>query len=161
MENYMASPLTLNFTNLTNEGSRVNSSAIPSSKQIRYAKDMNNTLLNVYRYFSGVSDDQGRATIFFNDLKPGSDYIMYMTAANMLPYEPAVLLNDSEVGVLQFHTIHNPSTPYCNADLNSKRVDMRDSNNPLVQDLINLKPSLGWAIKRYLDETKGKLVVKR
>jgi hypothetical protein len=38
---------------------------------------------------------------------------------------------------------------------------MRDSSNPLVQDLINLKPNLGWAIKKYLDESKGKLIVKR
>lgn len=157
----MASPLTLNFTNTTNQGSRANQTLIPSSKQIRYAKDLNNTVLNVYRYFSGTSDSKGHATIFFNDLKPGSDYIMYMTAANMLPYEPSVLLNDTEVGVLPFHTIHNPSNHFCHIDLNSRRVDMRDSSNPLVQDLINLKPSLGWAIKKYLDESKGKLIVKR
>lgn len=118
MEDFNASPITLNFTNLTNKGQRVNKTVAPTSKQIRYAKDMNNTLLNIYRYYSGVSDDNGQATIFFDDLKPGSDYVMYMTASNMLPYDPAILLYDEEVGILRFHTIHNPSNTnsYCRSE---------------------------------------------
>lgn len=121
MEDFNASPITLNFTNLTNKGQRVNKTVAPTSKQIRYAKDMNNTLLNIYRYYSGVSDDNGQATIFFDDLKPGSDYVMYMTASNMLPYDPAILLYDEEVGILRFHTIHNPSNTnsYCRSEYTS------------------------------------------
>ena len=79
----------------------------------------------------------------------------------MLPYEPAILLNDTEVGVLPFHTIHNPSNSSSHIDLNSNAAGMRDSSNPMLMDLIQLKPGLGWAIKRYLDESNSKLIVKR
>jgi hypothetical protein len=38
---------------------------------------------------------------------------------------------------------------------------MQDTTNPILTDLMNIKPDLGWAIKKYLDERNGKLVTKR
>jgi len=155
-------PLTLNFTDKTSQGYSANSQPLlPCSKQVRYVKDINNTILNANRYFSGVSDSQGSATIFFVDLNAGSGYVVYMTASNMLPYEPAILLNDTEVGVLSFHTIDNPNNSSLKLDLNSDAVDMLESSNQLLQDLIIWNPSLGWAIKKYLDESNNKLTLQR
>jgi hypothetical protein len=79
----------------------------------------------------------------------------------MLPYEPAILLDDQQVGVLSFHTLRNPSTDYSNVDLNSRAVDMQDSSNHLLQELIELKPQMGWAIKKFLDERKMRLRTSR
>lgn len=67
----------------------------PSSQQIRAGLDQNNIALDQYKKSTITTDKKGYGTIFFNDLKPGSVYNLYLTASSILPYEPTMLWGDS------------------------------------------------------------------
>jgi hypothetical protein len=64
---------------------------VPSSNQIRSGLDKKNIKLNKYSYYSGTTDVNGSAKIFFDDLMPGTKYSIYITSSSILPYEPTYL----------------------------------------------------------------------
>ncbi len=64
---------------------------VPSSNQIRSGLNKNNAALNKYRYYSGTTNYDKLGTIFFDDLQPGTKYVMYITSSSILPYEPTYL----------------------------------------------------------------------
>lgn len=107
---------------------------MPSSQQIRSGLNKNNTALNKYRYFSGASNSDGIANIFFDDLQPGTKYNMYITASSLLPYEPSYLWEDSEVIKLTFTTLYNQALH--NQEINTK-------------ELKKYNPGLAAAIERF------------
>lgn len=143
---------TLNVTTSINQAVRVatlNASMkaqAPSSKQIRYGFDTANSPLNKYRWTSTVSDVNGVATLFFNDLKPGTVYDMYITASSVLPYEPTMLYDDGEVLKLTFQTLYNPNLNQVSSNLN---------------ELKNLNPALGKAISDHLQKNSNKNVLNK
>ena len=114
---------TLSITTNVSQAVRVGSlsanlqALAPSSKQIRNGVDTTNTQLNKYRSTSSVSDGTGVTTIFFNDLKPGTIYDMYLTASSILPYEPTMLYEDGEVLKLTFQTLFNPNLNQVSSNL--------------------------------------------
>lgn len=46
----------------------------PSSLQIRYGKNIDNTDTKKNKKFTTMTDEKGNGAIFFDDLKPGSYY---------------------------------------------------------------------------------------
>lgn len=56
-----------------------------------------------------MTDEAGTGTIFFDDLKPGSYYELFITCSSYLPYEPTLLWQDSEVIRIRFPTMYNPN----------------------------------------------------
>lgn len=147
IENRNASPNTLNITENVTQAVRVGllsaeeRSRAPSSKQIRDGADNMNNKLNKYRSTFTVSDINGYTTIFFNDLKPGSVYDMYVTASSILPYEPTMLYEDDEVLKMTFQTLHNPN------------LNLVTSN---LEELKKMNPSLGNAISDHLQKNQNK-----
>ncbi len=67
----------------------------PSSLQIRYGKNIDNTDTTKNKKFSSMTDEKGNGVIFFDDLKPGSYYELFITSSSYLPYEPTLLWQDS------------------------------------------------------------------
>jgi hypothetical protein len=106
----------------------------PSSNQIRSAMDRNNEGLGKYRHFTSTTDSNGVGRIFFDDLQPGKNYDMYVTASSIIPYAPTFLWTDSEVLKVSFTTLYNQALK--NQDINT-------------DELRRYKPKLADAIERF------------
>jgi hypothetical protein len=138
---------TLTITTNVSQATRVGSlsenlkAQAPTSKQIHDGDDITNSKLNKYRSTSAVSDTNGLTTIFFDDLKPGTIYDMYITASSILPYEPTMLYDDSEVLKMTFQTLYNPNL--------NKATDN-------LGELKQMNPSLGKAITEHLQKNANK-----
>ena len=81
----------------------------PSSLQIMKGKFKDNSETNQYRKFSTSTDNVGKVNIFFDDLKPGSNYDVYITCSSYIPYEPSLLWPNEDVILISFQTLHNPN----------------------------------------------------
>jgi hypothetical protein len=58
----------------------------PSSLQIRYGKNIDNSLTTAHQRYTTMTDEDGNGVIFFEDLKPGSVYELFVTSSSYLPY---------------------------------------------------------------------------
>lgn len=83
----------------------------PSSQQIYKGMDPNNDYLNKtpYYVFKGVTDPSGYIEFNMTDLFDGDTYDIYITAGNNYPYDPPLLLLDSEVQHIRITTPINSS----------------------------------------------------
>lgn len=81
----------------------------PSSLQVRNGKNIDNSDATAYKKFNSMTDSKGNGVIFFDDLKPGSIYELFMTSSSFLPYEPTLLWQDDEVIRIRFETLYNPN----------------------------------------------------
>lgn len=86
-----------------------NRAKAPRSNQIKSGKDKSNIGLGRYRKFTTTSDESGHGTIFFDDLKPGSAYRLFITCSDILPYDNTFLWSDDDVIEIDFKTLHNPN----------------------------------------------------
>jgi len=50
-----------------------------------------------YRVYSALSDLDGTAYLNFDDLIDNTDYVVYLTVGNNLPYEPLMLYDDDKI----------------------------------------------------------------
>lgn len=81
----------------------------PSSFQIAHGLLPDNTYANS-RYWIGAStSENGYVSITFDELNDNTEYNLYITAANNIPYEPADLLVDSKIINFNFKTLKNPN----------------------------------------------------
>lgn len=72
---------TLNYTQQKIQGHIVNSTTDPiTAKQI--SKGLNASNHKVKDYFTSVCNKEGYASIFFNELRPGSRYLIYTAATS-------------------------------------------------------------------------------
>ena len=73
---------TLTYTKSKIKGKRINTTSDdhPISKQIAHGLNQENQA--AHSYFTTVCGDNGIANIFFSELRPGSKYKMYVTAAS-------------------------------------------------------------------------------
>jgi len=84
-------------------------SSAPRSSQIKSGKDKSNNALGRYRKFTSTTDNEGYGTIYFDDLKPGSAYRLFITCSDILPYDNTFLWSDDDVIEIDFETLHNPN----------------------------------------------------
>lgn len=113
----------------------------PSSLQIRNGLDINNQELTPYASVQKITDKKGFTQLFFDDLKPGSKYDIFITSSSIQYYEPTLLWEDDEVLKMSFETLHNPNLM---------------GSNELIEEFKKYKPGLGAAIERFLDRNKDK-----
>ena len=114
---------------------------IPSSLQIRYGRNIDNTETNKYRRYVSSTDESGEGVIFFDDLKPGAKYKMCISSSSILPYEPTFLWDDDEVIVLEFETLHNPNLMKANRH---------------IEELKKYRRDIGEAIERFIKNNEKK-----
>ena len=56
-----------------------------------------------------MTEVDGSIDIFLDDLKAGMDCTAYITAGSNVPFEPADLMDDDKVRVVEFSTPENQS----------------------------------------------------
>ena len=66
-------------------------------------------LLFIIRSFQALSEDDGSAFLFFDDVRDDTDYEVFMTIGNNLPYEPLMLYDDDKIRTFSFKTPKNLS----------------------------------------------------
>jgi len=103
--------------------------------QVRYGKNIDNSASTAYKKYTSITDEKGNGVIFFNDLKPGSIYEVFITSSSYLPYEPTLLWEDSEVIKIRFETLYNPNLM---------------KSNRHIEDLKKYQPGLASAIDRFV-----------
>lgn len=62
--------------------------AIPTSNQILAGKDHKNIVLSPNKVVKVSSDKDGKSEIYWPDLKPRSNYIVFITASIPRSYDP-------------------------------------------------------------------------
>jgi len=82
---------------------------VPGSYQIAHGLLADGTQSQDRYQVSAWTDQEGRGVIVFDELKEYTEYNIYITASNEIPYEPTDLLTDSEVMSLRVKTLKNPS----------------------------------------------------
>lgn len=76
----------------------------PYSSQIANALDSNNNPIPTQHFSNKISIESGVALLTFTQLTENTAYAIYITAACVIPFKPALLLSDSEVASIQAHT---------------------------------------------------------
>lgn len=79
---------TLNYTQAPIKGEVVTNSESIRTKQISRGLDWYNN--KATDYFTALCNKEGYASIFFDELNPGSKYVMYVTATSPEIYEPTI-----------------------------------------------------------------------
>lgn len=71
--------------------------------------DSENEKLNKTKYyrFESVTEVDGSIDIFLDDIKAGNDCTVYITAGSNVPFEPADLMDDGQVRIVEFSTPEN------------------------------------------------------
>ena len=84
----------------------------PYSNQIfRGTNELNEPLSN-YRIYSSLSQEDGSAVLLFDDLIHDTEYTVFLTIGNNLPYEPLMLYEDIDVRILTLKTPLNINLNY-------------------------------------------------
>jgi hypothetical protein len=96
----------------------------PTSWQINNGVFADNTPVNSRYYTVTKTNSDGMGVVTFKELKEYTNYVIFITASNSIPYKPAQLLSDGEVMTLNFRTLKNPSNCFCNLT-----YDFRFRNN--------------------------------
>lgn len=76
----------------------------PYSSQISNALDSKNNPVPSQHFSNVISIESGVALLTFTQLTENTTYAIYITAACVIPFKPALLLSDSEVVSIQAHT---------------------------------------------------------
>lgn len=125
---------TLNYTESFIKGIIVNVSSDPTIvKQIVKGVDSKN--FPVDRHYTALCNKAGYATIFFDELMPGSKYIMYVAATSPEIYEPKIY--SDYVTKTEFYTLWNPN--------------LRNKEKLVLNELKKFKPEMYEAIKEYYE----------
>ena len=88
-----------------------------------------------------MTDKNGRLSVFFDDLKPGKNYVACYTASSYLPYEPTLLWNNEDVIISKFSTMYNPNLM---------------ASNRHIDELKLYNPGLGEALDRFIKNQEQK-----
>lgn len=75
-----------------------------------------------YYIYKGITDEEGKIDIFFDDLRDGETYYVFITGGNYLPYDPPFLLDDSDVRKVVFTTPKNKNLNYKKWEFEKKLV---------------------------------------
>ena len=81
----------------------------PTSYQIAYGLMADNTQLDDRYHKSVFTSLNGNGQIVFDELKDHTEYNVYITAGNDIPYMPADLLSNDKVMQVSLRTLKNPS----------------------------------------------------
>lgn len=84
----------------------------PSSYQIANGLMGNNEKIDERYYKVAATNKNGDGEIVFDELQDFTNYNVYITAGNDIPYEPVDLLDNSEVMKIDVRTLKNPSKFY-------------------------------------------------
>jgi len=87
----------------------------PTSYQISQGWTPNNTQLDEGYFNMTVSDDSGKAVLVLDELREYTEYDIYITAGDNLPYEAVNLIKNENVVVLTAKTLKNPSKKFYNS----------------------------------------------
>ena len=82
---------------------------MPTSWQINNQVYIDNTPVPARYYTAVATNFDGTGNVVFSQLKEYTNYVMYITASNNIPYKPAQLLSNSQVMTVNFRTLKNPS----------------------------------------------------